>query len=191
MECTKFPLLIFLSIIVGCQPVARDKKELSVSLNKVTLITSGSGDGPIPPILYCEFLVKNESSQNYTFVTKGDKFDRSRSRIMILDTVSNSIIPMYATNDFWFSGKKNKIISHINLYDIGDYFGLEETFFNKMDYTEDRALLMKHCKKMLDRSIMLYIQDTVEAKKMKLFDSSVVPIKEIIQFEKANAVFAD
>jgi hypothetical protein len=183
--------LIVLNFLFSCQ---KEKENCEMNLYKSEIyLKDSTGEGLLPPLVFLKFKLKNNTNEYKFFATKQNRFDKDGfSRFMLIDTLSKKMIYIYSGDIQTIKPKETiKIGGEIDIREFKDYFGLEETFFNKLDYSDDKSLFIDKVNKMLQNSIIIYNQDEEDIKTFLKMNFEKIPYTTmgndlIIKVKKGN-----
>lgn len=183
----KLLLILFISVtLVKCENRSVCEKPIECELVNTMLCLNNINDSDAqrPPVLYLDLILKNNTNYKYAFINKGSEYDQINSKLVLLDTVKNFICPLYSTNSILLSRGEAKIVCMVNLRKMQSYLDLDEKFFSKKDYIDDKPILTKKCLQMINNSVIVYLPDAAETDEMKIWDKEVIPILNAIQIKK-------
>ena len=167
-------------LICGCQSKqSSDDLGITYSGYKVYLNENHNYDSERPPIFYLNFTIKNLTTEYKVFITKSDKYDDTKSKFYLFDTVKKVEIPLYCSDKSILEPDSNlKIDARIEIKEFKEYFNLPDSFFDKIDFTNDSKKLERDFKAMINRSIIFYKQESSDVYQYKILDSRVKPLKK-------------
>lgn len=178
----KIGYVLMLIVLTSCNYTEKKPNvdiKMSVSNLELYLIDKNN-EGRRPPILFLNFEISNYTNLKRVFIAKGSSYDKLKSRLIMIDTLNNKVIPLYSYDTEII--RPNKVVhvtASIELDEIKSYLNLSESYFNKKNYLNDRELLMNLCVKMLKNSKITYIQNSKEANKQKIFDKDIVALDSL------------
>lgn len=167
--------ILFALVLFSCKKEEL-KEELAINYKgfDIYLKAPKGSDAPQPPIFYLNFIIKNLSKHEKLFTSKANSFDKTKSRMYILDTLQNKIIPLYSrTINSIEPNDSIKMKGDIDVNELKDYFRLSEDFFEKQDFTRDMDTLKKLYLNMLNNSVIIYIPDSTDLRSYKIDDKNL------------------
>jgi hypothetical protein len=175
-------ILIYLLILLLC---SCEKEEEFYSMNllktEIYLKDKSRGGGYPPPSIILTFKFQNNTN-NYTFFsTKQSNEDkRNLSRLYLIDTLKNEMVEIYSGDKPVIKPKTTlEIEGIIEIKDFKRYFELDDDFLNKTDFTRDENFIESKANRLLNNSIILYIQDSSDIKPFLAINKDKLPIKTI------------
>lgn len=182
----KIKILISSLLIVflySCQKEKRETQDYYMNLIEAELYlkdVSNEGGIAIPSIIL-KFKFQNNTDEYNFFSTKQNFSDkRNLSRFYLIDTLKNQVIQIYSGDKTIIKPKtKVEINGIIEIRDFKDYFDLNNSFLNKTDFFVDKKLIEFKTNEMLNNSIILYVQDSLDIKPFLAINSKKLPIKPI------------
>ncbi|TDX13998.1 hypothetical protein [Flavobacterium sp. S87F.05.LMB.W.Kidney.N] len=184
----KLIIIALIFLFYSCKN-KKTTNEIEIVLTKysIYLKSSSDSDSDLPPYYDIAFDLKNNSEQDLVFISQANKYDKTKSSLYLLDTLQNTIIPIYSgSRSIVKHNSSCEIDASINIRDYKKYFNLKDTFFNKFDYTSDKLLLDKIFLDMMNRSVIFYKQDSSDVEQYKMLNKNVIPLKKdkIIKIRK-------
>ncbi|MBS7252786.1 hypothetical protein [Flavobacterium branchiicola] len=184
----KLILFIILLTLSSCSNhELTDETEIFFIKYSLYLKSNPDSDSSLPPSYDITFKFRNGSKKDIVFTSKANKYDKTKSSLYLLDTLQNAIIPIYSgSRNIVKQNSSCEIDASINIRDYKKYFNLKDTFFNKIDYMSDKLLLDKIFVDMMNRSIIIYEQDSSDIGQYKMLNKNVTPIQKdkIIKIQK-------
>ncbi|KUG13452.1 hypothetical protein BEI02_18790 [Elizabethkingia sp. HvH-WGS333] len=152
-----FSLFAFLS----CSSDKKDSLDLSIKFigQKLYLKEPDSkGEYMTPPIINWNFTVKNNTNVYKLFIDKYNSDDEVQSRLYMIDTVRNKILPLHASSIYKLGPNDVKEITvSVPLRNELDFFNFPKNFFDKLDYSEDSIKIKKIGDNLIKNSLIIYI----------------------------------
>lgn len=160
---------LFIFFFYSCEKEKKNE-DYSIELIKVeTYAKEFSEEGGITaPSIILKFKFKNNTNDYKFFSTKQNLSDkRNLSRFYLIDTLKNQVILIYSGDKTIIKPNETAEINGIiQIRDFKNYFNLEDNFLNKTN-------------EMLDNSIILYAQDSLDIKPFLAINNAKLPIKPI------------
>jgi hypothetical protein len=161
--------ILFIFFFYSCENEKKNE-DYSIELIKVETYAKEFSDegGVTTPSIILKFKFKNNTNDYKFFSTKQNLSDkRNLSRFYLIDTLKNQVILIYSGDKIII--KPNEIAEIngiIQIRDFKNYFNLDDNFLNKTN-------------EMLDNSIILYAQDSLDIKPFLAINNAKLPIKLI------------
>lgn len=172
-----FIVFVFSFFIISCNKEKDEDNKFSINFENYKLFLKNgiNSDGPKPPLLYIKFRIENQSNNLNFFMSKSFKKDEEvSSKLYILDTLKNVIIPLYSTFSSYVKSKESISVNcYLDINDHKEYFKLSDEFLSKRDYTSEEDFLNQLFFKMINNSIIIYDQNINDLKRI----NEAYPIK--------------
>lgn len=177
-------LICFLLLILMCSCQKKKKQDYSMKLIKVEtyLKDLSKGEGAIiPPSIILKFELHNNTDEYKFFSAKQSNEDnRNLSRLYLLDTLKNQIIEVYSGDRPIIKPKTMvEIEGTIDSRDFKNYFDLNENLQIKNDSGRDENIIKLKVDKLLNNSLILYVQDSSDIRPFLAINRDKLPIKAI------------
>ncbi|MCD0464983.1 hypothetical protein [Flavobacterium sp. ENC] len=173
-------IYLLLLFIFSCQ-----KEEGFYNMNLVKAETylkdKTHGGAYDTPSIILTFKFQNNTN-NYTFFSTKQSNDdkRNLSHLYLLDTLKNQVIEIYSGDRPVIKPKTNiDVEGIIEIRDFKNYFELDDNFLNKKDFSKDEKLIEAKVNKLLNNSIILYVQDSSDIESFLFFNRDNLPITAI------------
>lgn len=140
------------------------------------------GEGAIiPPSIILKFELHNNTDEYKFFSAKQSNEDnRNLSRLYLLDTLKNQIIEVYSGDRPIIKPKTMvEIEGTIDSRDFKNYFDLNENLQIKNDSGRDENIIKLKVDKLLNNSLILYVQDSSDIRPFLAINRDKLPIKAI------------
>ncbi|OYQ52572.1 hypothetical protein [Flavobacterium aurantiibacter] len=136
-----------------------------------------NADAKSPPILNLAFKVKNLTDREVFFASKGNEYDDIKSKLYLLDTLNNKKYLFYSNNiNFLKPNEEITIIGTLEIREHKNLFGLDEAFFNKLNFKKDSLLLSQKAANLINRCEMYYCQEKSDIQFFKLQNENVTSL---------------
>lgn len=192
MEKHLYRIIISASIFFffGCK--SKPEKDFEIVLNSINinLKASPSADAPMPPVINFVFKLKNLTDSTKIFITKSNVSDYRKSKLLMLDTLNNRIIPIYSNSiPVVKGGDSTVILGSISVREIAEYLKLDSLFFDKIDFSNQGEFLSRITTVMIDNSIIVYVPNSSDLKRYSSLDiKSSLFYSVLIKVEKPLSI---
>lgn len=180
MKTKNISILFLAFFLFSCQ---KEKSVYNMNLIKAEnyLIDKTHGGAFDTPSIILTFEFHN-NTDNYTFFSAKQSNDdkRNLSHLYLLDTLKNQAVEIYSGDRPVIKPKtKINVEGIIDIRDFKNYFELDDNFLSKKDFSQDEKLIEAKTDRLLNNSIILYIQDSSDIKPFLFFNKDNLPIKAI------------
>lgn len=173
MERHLYRIIISASIFFffGCKSKPEKDFEIVLDNININLKASSSADAPMPPVINFVFKLKNLTDSTKIFITKSNVSDYRKSKLLMLDTLNNRIIPIYSNSiPVVKGGDSTVILGRISVREIAEYLKLDSLFFDKIDFSNQGEFLSRITTVMIDNSIIVYVPNSSDLKRYSSLD---------------------
>lgn len=180
MKTKNISILFLAFFLFSCQ---KEERFYNMNLIKAEtyLVDKMHGGSFSTPSIILTFEFRNNTDDYIFFSAKQSNEDkRNLSRLYLVDTLKNQAVEIYSGDRPVIKPKtKINIEGIIEIKDFKSYFELDDNFLNKKDFSKDENLIETKADRLLNNSIILYIQDSSDIEPFLFFNKDNLPIKAI------------